>query len=123
MAVPKGQRYGGRQAGTPNRKTQELHELMDKVGCNPFEILILFAKGDYEALGYPKYFFKQIGENVIEELSISPELRQKSAKDACEYLFSKRKAIEHKIEADKEMSLEQYIASLNKERENGSRES
>jgi len=35
--------------------------------------------------------------STFEELTISPELRQKSAKDACEYLFPKRKAIEHSI--------------------------
>ena len=31
------------------------------------------------------------------EPTISPELRQKSAKDVCEYLYPKRKAVERSI--------------------------
>lgn len=90
----------GRPKGVPNKRTQDLIELAEKHECNPFEILLLFAKGDYEALGYKQYQYKQYGENVVEEMTIPPELRQKSAKDACEYLFPKRKAIEHSLNAE-----------------------
>lgn len=92
----------GRPKGSVNKKTQELMDKAAELGVNPFEILLLFAKGDYEALGYEKYQFKRFGENVVEELTISPDLRAKCAEKACEYLYSKRKAIE--IETDPEKS-------------------
>lgn len=111
--MAKGIRVSGRQKGTPNKRTQELLDLMEKLDCNPFEVLLLFAKGDHAALGYEKFQYKQFGENVVEELTISPELRQKSAKDACEYLFAKRKAIEHTGEdGEKLFSYEDYVKNL-----------
>jgi hypothetical protein len=104
----------GRPKGVPNKRTQDLIEIAEKLECNPFEILLLFAKGDYEKLGYEKWHYKQIGENVVEELSISPELRQKSAKDACEYLFPKRKAVEHTFKDPKDMPNEELISETAK---------
>jgi hypothetical protein len=100
-----GNKTGGRKAGTPNKETLQLLEIAEKHGCNPFEVLILFAKRDHVALGLPEYTIKVIGkgENAteIEELTISPELQQKSAKDAAEYLYAKRKAVEFRGEDDK----------------------
>lgn len=113
MATPKGVRIGGRQAGTPNKSTVELQERARALGVDPFEILCLFAKGDYEALGYEKERVKAISEfGTVYELTISPELRQKSAKDACEYIHSKRKAIEHSIDPEKGATLEEFIQGL-----------
>jgi hypothetical protein len=87
----------GRKAGTPNKPTQELKELAEKLGVNPFEILLHFAKGDYEALGLPESVVASYTKDgdPLPKPSISPELRQKSAKDACEYLFPKLKQVEH----------------------------
>lgn len=104
----------GRPKGVPNKRTQDLFELAEKLECNPFEVLLHFAKGDYQALGYEERQFKTYGTGedsyTIDELTISPELRQKSAKDACEYLFPKRKAIEHSFNPnsldDQELILE-----------------
>ena len=115
MAVPKGVRIAGRQKGTPNKKTVELMELTEKLGCNPFEMLLLFAKGDHEALGLPEVTVVSVTESgePIERLTISPELRQKSAKDACEYLFPKRKAVEVTgKDGEKLFSYEDYLKSL-----------
>lgn len=96
----------GRRAGTPNRATQTLQEIADSLGVNPFQILLYFAKGDYEALGLMKPSQKLYDENGeelnIEIPQISLELRQKSAKDACEYLYPKRKSIEVKDDTGKE---------------------
>ena len=92
---PGHKKIGGRAKGAVNKQTADLHETARRLNCDPFEILILFAKGDHEALGYDKFNRKIFGENVVDELTISPELREKSAKDACEYLYPKRKAIEH----------------------------
>lgn len=84
----------GRPKGSPNRKTQELMDIAERLECNPFEVLLLFAKGDFESLGYEKITYRTFGETTNTELTISPELRQKAAKDACEYLFPKRKSVE-----------------------------
>jgi hypothetical protein len=94
--MPKGQKLGGRIKGTPNKRTQTLLEIAEKNNCNPFEVLVWFASGDYESLGYlqTKTVTTKDG-STFEELTISPELRQKSARDACEYLHPKRKAVEH----------------------------
>jgi len=81
MAAPKGhKRYGGRVAGTPNKSTINLSEIAERVGVDPFEILLLFAKGDYKALGYSE--------------PIEQSIRAKCASDACQYLHSKKKALE-----------------------------
>lgn len=88
MASKDGKKTGGRKKGTPNKFTQDLHELAQEMGVNPFEVLLNFAKGDYKALRLPE-------TTAFGSPTIPPELRQKAAKDACEYLFPKRKAIEH----------------------------
>lgn len=91
----------GRPKGSVNKKTQELFDKASELGVDPFHILLLFAKGDHEALGYEKYQFKRFGENVVEELTISPDLRAKCAEKACEYLYSKRRAIDVEVDNDK----------------------
>jgi hypothetical protein len=89
----------GRPAGSKNKRTLELEALADKHECNPFEVLLLFAKGDWEALGYDSSVIvkeKADGSgSTFMEYTISPELRAKCAEKACEYLFPKRKSVEH----------------------------
>lgn len=86
----------GRPPGSANKRTSDLLDIAERLECNPFEVLIHFAKGDFEALGYDQHQMKTTKDGgTVLELTISPELRQKSAKDACEYLFPKRKAVEH----------------------------
>lgn len=44
MGRPKGlAKTGGRKAGTPNRNTQALIEILDSLGCNPIEVLARIA--------------------------------------------------------------------------------
>lgn len=96
MAKPKNlPKSGGRTKGTPNKSTAEAQELADRLGINPLEVILLFAGGKWEELGYDSSTItKFVGENVVVEPVISPELRQKSAKDACEYIYAKRKSID-----------------------------
>jgi hypothetical protein len=106
----------GRPQGSPNKRTEELFYLAEKHDCNPFEILILFAKGDHEALGYEKHQTKTTKDGgTVLELTISPELRQKSARDAAEYLYPKRKAVEHSLDKDASQSIEEFLMGKNKE--------
>ena len=101
MADKEGNKTGGRQKGTPNKKTEELMDISKRLKVNPFEILLLFAKGDWKALGYKsEKVTKYFGENKSEEYVISPELRSQSAGKAVEYLYPKRKATEMTLNAD-----------------------
>lgn len=85
----------GRVAGTPNKKTVEAMVRAEELGIDPFEILLLFAAGDWEALGLsPTRTMTSGAGGTYEVDTISPELRQKSAHDACKYLLPQRKAME-----------------------------
>jgi hypothetical protein len=87
---------GGRVKGTPNKSTAELQALADKLGVNPFEILLRFAANDWKSLGYDertRTVFSKTGEAVELDV-IEPSERIQAAKSACEYLFPKRKAVE-----------------------------
>lgn len=86
----------GRKKGIPNKPKRIMEERAQALGCDPFEILLLFAKGDWEALGYDsKERVASITDNgVIMEYTISPQLRQKSAKDAADFIYPKLRAIE-----------------------------
>jgi hypothetical protein len=72
----------GRPKGIKDKRTLGAEEIAQRMGVSPFEILLLFASGDAATL------------NLGEGKEITPELRQKAAKDACEYLLPKLKAVE-----------------------------
>lgn len=91
----KGQpKSGGRQKGTPNKSTRELHELAEKLNVKPFEVLLHYASGNWKALGMAKKV-KTDPDPVIDD-----NLRIRAAAEACEYLYPKRKAIEHSTTDD-----------------------
>lgn len=87
----------GRPKGSPNKTSLPLHHLAEKLGCNPFEILCRFAIGDAKGLGYTVDVVEQTTPkgDIIEKPLITPELRVKAASEAAQYLYPKRKAIEH----------------------------
>lgn len=86
----------GRPKGSLNARTSDLLDICKKHDFNPFEALVLYAKGDHETLKLPKYTVVSITKEgePIEKLTISPELRQKSAKDACAFIIPTLKAVE-----------------------------
>lgn len=88
---------GGRKKGSPNKNTLPLAERASALGVDPFEILLLFAKGDWEALGYEYEFETKIGAGgaAVESRIINTDHRIAAAKAVCEYLHPKRKAVEH----------------------------
>jgi hypothetical protein len=108
----------GRKKGTPNKRTLEgpkAEEIAERLGCNPFEVLIHFAKGDWKSLGY------EAGKRIvgctqdgspIEVDVISPETRLNAAKEASQYLFPKRKALELSTDEEKgfKIILEDYMS-------------
>lgn len=85
----------GRAPGTPNRSTLDLQKMADELGIHPFKILLYFADGDWESLGYKEeYETKMSMGQAFYVLTIDPEIRRKAAAEACQYLFPKRKSIE-----------------------------
>lgn len=107
-----GVKTGGRGPNSKNKKTIEAQEKADKLGIDPFELLLLYAKRDWKRLGYKSEFtIKYIGENQVEEPVISPELAASSAAKACEYLLPKRKSVEVSGELDTVTHIERTVIS------------
>ena len=73
MARPKGlPKTGGRQRGTPNRKTHELAEKLEALGCDPIEGMARIAMAAETA----------------------PELKVRCYAELAQYIHAKRKAVE-----------------------------
>lgn len=74
-----GKRKGaGRPKGTPSKKTIEAQERLEELGCDPLEVLALIASG--ESLG-----------SEVPDIA----MRKDAAKDLMQYVYPKRKAVEH----------------------------
>jgi hypothetical protein len=67
-----GHKTGGRKAGTPNRQTREISELLESLGHNPIEAMVRIAT----------------------DLNASLELRGRMNAELAQYVYSKRKAVE-----------------------------
>jgi hypothetical protein len=76
-----GHKTGGRKAGTPNRKTMEIGELLESLEHNPIEAMVRIAT-DPEA---------------------SLELRGRMNAELAQYVYPKRKAVE--VAADQDAPL------------------
>lgn len=89
-------RFGGRQKGTKNKSRTAVEETAARLKVNPFEVLCLFAKGDWKALGYEAecYFAEKPDGAVKMGYVISPEMRVTAAKEASKYLYPQKKALE-----------------------------
>ena len=115
---------GGRKKATPNKKTLELRACAERLGVDPFEVLLLFASGDWKALGYDKskYLTGSSEYGAFYRWTIEPAVRSKAAAEACQYLNPKRKAIEHSGEIKRpeselsDVELDRRIQSLMKDK-------
>ena len=87
----------GSRKGIPNKRSAQLDEVARRLKCDPFELLLLFAKGDWKALGYENecYFAEKADGSVKMGYVISPETRMYAAKEAIKYLHAQKKAVEH----------------------------
>ena len=84
MPLPKpkkGERVpgSGRKPGTPNGNTKTLIELCEKRGLNLFEAFL----------------------EIIQDENADPGLRFNALKEAAQYIYPKRKALEHSADAEK----------------------
>jgi len=68
-----GRKTGGRMAGTPNRKTREVGELLESLDCDPIRGMAAIALNPEASL----------------------ELRGRMNAELAGYLYPKRKAVEH----------------------------
>lgn len=86
----------GRKKGSPNKDSLPLEQKARELDVDPFLILLLFAKGDWESLGYKtatRTMCSKSGE-TYEVDSVTADHRLKAAGEACQYLYPKRKAIQ-----------------------------
>lgn len=78
MAAPKGHpKYGGRAKGTPNKSTQNLLDICEQEGIEPFRAMLRA--------------FKDI-EDPVRQVDALEKI--------CQYLYPKRKAIELSTDED-----------------------
>lgn len=72
-----------RQPGQPNSKTLQATTALVEKGCDPLAILADIAMGNV--------FKKKNGE----EMEPSLDMIKDAAKELCQYIYPKRKAVEH----------------------------
>jgi hypothetical protein len=88
----------GRKKGTPNKNTQDVMALCDRLGCNPIEIMARFAINDWEGLGYDSpdtvVGYSKTAQ-PLKQQRITEKMRLDAASELAGYLIPKRKAIEH----------------------------
>lgn len=85
----------GRPKGSKNKHTFNVEELAHKYDCEPFEILLMVAMGDWERLGFEgktKTTFTQAGIEV-EEDNVPLKERVQAAKEAAKYLYSTKQSV------------------------------
>ncbi len=92
MAFPPGNKLGGRPKGSRNKRNLQL-EIMAEKFTDPFELLMMFAAGDWKGLGYDSEVYVMENANGATKIgyTISPEMRLVAAKEACQYLYAKKK--------------------------------
>jgi len=97
-----GWKSGGRKKGTPNKRTLELTERLEALGCDPIEAMALIAMNRLDCglcggtgqapdkEGQPCAVCHGKGTERI-----LPELRARMYAELAQYLYPKRKAVEH----------------------------
>lgn len=83
----------GRKKGTPNKRTIDAQKLAEEIGCDPLEVLLRATAGDWKFFGFKEKSLK-IGKAVVRD-HITMEDRVSAAKEAAQYIYGKRKQIEH----------------------------
>lgn len=99
----------GRKKGTPNKVTAACRELADRLGVSPFEVLLHFAAGDWQALGYETATQRRVNAHGMwEEFRIDPATRMKAAAEASKYLYPQRKSMQLDVDGSIKVLIEDY---------------
>ena len=80
-----GIKTGGRKKGTPNKRTQQVIDILNNLDCNPIEGLVSIAKIAMEKQDYA------LAGSMYKELS--------------QYAFPKRRAVEVSAEMNQDISI------------------
>ncbi len=96
-----GERRGGRAKGTPNKKTQIVMDILESLDCNPIYNLAMMAMG--EPIECLTYVNKETGEYVVDSIPGSYEQIKDANKELANYVYPKRKAVEHTGQDGKEI--------------------
>ena len=91
--------------------------LADKMGVDPFRILLMIAAGDYKGLGYDSPTIEIVDKNGItrETERIPIAIRSTAARDVAKYMRPQLKSIEVKAEIENTQvteSFEQYLERI-----------
>lgn len=120
-----GERRGGRQKGTPNRKTREVQEILASVRCDPIRGMAKIAAGDVPCAvclgkGKTKYQPARGKDKLLDRTCqscygrgkeiISPDLKLKAFAELAQYEYPKRKAIEVSGTVELNVNVEQRLA-------------
>jgi hypothetical protein len=96
----------GRQKGVKNLLTRRVSETAQRLGIDPFEILLRFAAGDWRGLGYKR-------ETHSEGFTIEPAVRARAAEQVAQYILPKLRSIEQtKPSALEGMTPEQRLEAM-----------
>lgn len=110
-------RFGGRKAGTPNKRSLEAREKADQMGIDPLMFLLLLVRGDLRDLGYdfgPDYdptdrenFVLDKDLKIFHPKHLVPlNMRKEAAKEAAPYLDSKLKSVEVTVDEESKKYIE-----------------
>lgn len=90
-----GKKTGGREKGTPNKRTFDARALAEKKGVDPLEILLDIAGNNWPELGYETCFITKVNMGIeYEESVITMENRLNAAKEAAKYIYPQLKSTE-----------------------------
>lgn len=105
--TPKGVRLGGRQKGTPNKTTEHIFDVCERMKFDPIINLVHIATNNWEALGYTSEHIERLGfgGQVAYEDRISIKDRSNASEKLVDYMYPKRKAIEVKTDATKDTTI------------------
>lgn len=111
MSWPKGKprpENAGRKKGTPNKKTQAIQDILDRMGCNVFEGMAKIAmgripcgtchgKGKTPVKALDGTHYDRVCESCYGSLleKVTPQTRANMYAELAQYIAPKRKAIEH----------------------------
>lgn len=120
MAFQKGN--PGRPRGSFNKHSTQALEIAMRLQIDPFEVLCLFAKGDWKALGYEnEVYVKETASGAFTlGYTITPDMRLHAAKEACKYVYAQKKEVELSPQEMKIIELFRERLILNEESGMGS---